>query len=229
MKCIIIGLGSFGSSLADKLIQGGHEVIGVDINLSKIEAMKENLTHAICLDSSDPHAITHLPLQDTDVVIICIGEDEGANILSTALMKKMNVKRLISRAVSPLHETVLEAMGVDEIVHPEEETADRWARKLDYHGIVNSYNLTSQYSIVEAKVPARFVGKTLLETQFPKNYNVVILTTIRMVDEKNFLGITKKVKRVQEVATSDTILNKDDILVIYGHVKDIEKMLNEKN
>lgn len=227
MKFIIIGLGSFGSSLADKLIQSGHEVIGVDIKMSKIDAFKENLTHAICLDSTDPHAVSHLPLKDTDAVIICIGEDEGANILSTALMKKIQVKRIISRAISPLHETVLEAMGISEIVRPEEETADRWSRKLNFHGVVNSFNLTSDYSIVEVIVPEKFVGKTLAETQFPKNYNVVILTTIKMVEEKNFLGITKKVKRVQDVASSVTILDKGDILVAYGHTSDIERLLRD--
>ncbi|MGZ5304566.1 MAG: potassium channel family protein, partial [Bacteroidia bacterium] len=141
MKYIIIGLGSFGSSLGAKLTNMGHEVIGVDTNMSKVEAMKERLTHTICMDSTDPQAVTHLPLKETDTVIVGIGEDQGANIMVTALMKQLKVKRIISRAINPLHQTVLEAMGVDEIVHPEEETAARFAKMLNVQGIINSFEL----------------------------------------------------------------------------------------
>jgi trk system potassium uptake protein TrkA len=167
-------------------------------------------------------------LDDTDIVIVCIGEDEGANILATALMKKLKVKRLISRAVSPLHQTVLEAMGVDEIVHPEEETADRWAKKLILNGVVDSFELTGEYSIVEATIPKRFVDKTVLEVGFRKNYDVVLLTTIKVSEEKNLIGVSRKVNKVQGVASSITVLNEDDILVMYGNIKDIERLLKEE-
>lgn len=70
-----------------------------------------------------------LPLKDTDIVLVAIGEDQGANIMTTAIIKNIGVKRLISRAINPLHEKVLQAIGVDEIIHPEEETAERWAKK----------------------------------------------------------------------------------------------------
>ncbi|MCO6499678.1 MAG: TrkA family potassium uptake protein [Vicingus serpentipes] len=227
MKYIIIGLGNFGSSLAEKLTKTGHEVIGVDSKMSKVEALKERITHTICIDCTDQQAVTHLPLKDTDVVIVCIGEDEGANIMATALMKRLKVKRLISRAVSPLHETVLEAMGVDEIVHPEEETADRWAKKLNLSGVVDSFDLTGEYSIIEATVPKKYVGQTLLEVGFRKNYNIVVMTTIKMTEEKNLIGVTRKVTKVQGVASSKTILNEGDILVMYGNIKDIERLLQE--
>jgi len=227
MKYIIMGLGTFGSSLAQKLTESGNEVIGVDSEVGKVEALKEKISHTVCLDCTDQQAVTHLPLKDTDIVIVCIGEDEGANILATALMKKLKVKRLISRAVSPLHETVLEAMGVDEIVHPEEETADRWAKKLILSGVVDSFELTGEFSIVEAAIPKRFVGKTVLEVGFRKNYDVVLLTTIRVAEEKNLIGVKRKVNKVQGVASSMTLLNEGDILVMYGNIKDIERLLKE--
>lgn len=228
MKFIIIGLGNFGSSLAEKLTQTGHEVIGVDSKMSKVEALKESVSHTICLDSTDQQAVTHLPLKDTDVVIVCIGEDEGANIMATALMKRLKVKRLISRAVSPLHETVLEAMGVDEIVHPEEETADRWAKKLNLSGVVDSFELTGDYSIIEATVPQRFVGQTIIEVGFRKNYDVVVMTTMKITEEKNLIGVKRKVTKVQGVASSKTLLSEGDILVMYGNVKNIERLLKEE-
>ncbi|PIW04307.1 MAG: potassium transporter TrkA [Cytophagales bacterium CG17_big_fil_post_rev_8_21_14_2_50_40_13] len=227
MKYIIIGLGNFGASLAEKLTRIGHEVIGVDNDMSKVEAVKEVITHSICLDCTDAHAVNHLPLNDTDAVLVCIGENQGANVMATALMKKMNVKRLISRAVSPLHQTILEAMGVDEIVHPEQESASRWAKRLNIAGVVDSFELNEEYSIVEAKAPAKFVGQTVLEIGFKKKYDVVVLTTIKQEVQKNMLGAKTTVMKVQGVASSKTVIEKDDIMVIYGNIKNIEKLLEE--
>lgn len=226
MKHIIIGLGSFGASLATKLTATGHEVIGVDRDMSKVDALKESITHTICLDATDAQAITHLPFKDTDVVIICIGENEGANIMATAVIKQVGVKRLISRAISPLHETVLNAIGVDEIVHPEEETAERWAKKLNLEGILDSFDLGGNYAIVEAKVPAKYVGKSIADVGFRRNYNVVVLTTIKVTEETSILGSRKKVNQVQGVASPSTILQEDDILVMYGGKKELESLLN---
>jgi trk system potassium uptake protein TrkA len=227
MKFIIIGLGTFGASLAEKLTSTGHEVIGVDSKLSKVETLKEKITHTICLDSTDFMAVKHLPLQDTDIVVVCIGEDEGASILTTALMKQLNAKRLISRAVSPLHETILEAMEVDEIVHPEEETAERWAKKLNITGVVDSFEVTEEYNIIEARVPRKYIGKTLEELGVRRNFNVIILTTIKTVEVKSLIGLTRKVKKVQDIASAKTLLEEDDIMVLYGRKKDIKHFLNE--
>ncbi len=225
MKFIIIGLGNFGASLAVRLVAMGHEVIGVDQQMSKVEAMKRKLTHTLCLDCSDQQAITNLPLKETDVVVVCIGEDEGANLMTTALMKKMKVKRLISRAVNPLHETVLDAMMISEIVHPEEETAERWANKLDLPGTIDSFELSREYSIIEVVVPERYVGKKLGEIKFRRNYSILLLTVMRVEEEVNAIGVTRKVTVPQGVASSETVLKKGDIVAFFGKIKDIQKML----
>jgi trk system potassium uptake protein len=227
MKFIIIGLGTFGASLSTKLTAMGNEVIGVDNTMSKVEAMKGKITHTMCLDCSDQQAITNLPLKDADVVIVCIGEDEGANLMTTALMKKMKVKRLISRAVNPLHETILDAMEIREIVHPEEETAERWANKLDIPGIVDSFELSREFSIVEVVVPTRYVGKKLGEIKFRRNYNILLLTVMKTVEEKNFIGITRAVTVPEGVASSETLLREGDIVVFFGRLKDIQKFLKD--
>ncbi|MDT8400737.1 MAG: TrkA family potassium uptake protein [Bacteroidales bacterium] len=225
MKYIIIGLGNFGSSLAQKLTRTGHEIIGVDKNLDKVKAHKEKITHAICMDCSDQQAAKRLPLKDTDIVIVCIGEDEGANLMVTALMKQNKVKRLISRAISPLHETILEAMGIIEIIHPEEETAERWTKKLTMKGIVDSFSLDPEYSIIEAKVPEKFTGQKLAQINTIRNYGVLILTTIKIIETHNILGASRNITKVQGVASSETVLEADDILVMYGKIKDIERFL----
>ncbi len=227
MKYIIVGLGNFGSSLAERLTKKGHEVIGVDSKMDKVEALKEKITHTICLDCTDPQAVTHLPFGDTDIVFVAIGENEGANIMATALMKQLKIKRLISRAISPLHQTVLEAMGVDEIVHPEEETAERWAKKLHMRGVVDSFELTTNYNIIEATTPSAFVGKTIQEIAFRKNYNIVLLTIIKMVDQKNIFGTMRKEQEVQGVVSTRTVVEAGDILVMYGNIKDIQAVLKD--
>jgi trk system potassium uptake protein len=227
MKYIIVGLGNFGASLGQKLTEQGNEVIGIDNNMIKVDMYKEKISHTICLDSTDQFTMAGLPLKDTDVVIVAIGEDQGANIMTTAVLKNLNVKRLISRAITPLHETVLQAMGVDEIVHPEEETAERWAKKLVLKGVVDSFDLSTEYSIVEATVPKKFVGRTLDEIGFRENHNVVVLSTIKITTEKNLLGQPKNVNLVQGVVPTTTRLMEGDIMVMYGNTKDIRRLLKE--
>lgn len=225
MKIIIIGLGTFGSTLAVKLTDLGHEVIGVDKAMNKVEGLKEKVTHTICLDSTDPQAANNLPLDDADIVIVAIGEDEGANIMSLALMKQLKVKRLVGRALSPLHEMVLQTMGVDEIIHPEEETADRFAKKLNIKGVLDSFELRDDYNIIEAEVPDRFHDMTLEESGIRNNYNVLVLTTIKVNAGKNILGLFRKSSEVQGVASPSTVLKKGDSMVLYGNIKDIRRLL----
>jgi trk system potassium uptake protein TrkA len=227
MNYIVIGLGNFGAALAIKLTEMGNDVIGIDSRMDKVELLKSSIAHTINMNCADPEAVKALPFQNTDVVIVGIGEDEGANILVSALMKRIGVKRLISRAVSPLQVTVLEAMGVDEIVHPEEETADRLAKKLNIVGVVDSFEVSQNYNIVEAKVPAKFIGKTLGELGLRANYHVVVLTTLQMQQKRGVLGGTHSSLEVKGVASANTMLEEDDVLVVYGNIADIKRMLKE--
>lgn len=225
MKYIVIGLGNFGASLAEKLTMKGHEVIGIDENMDKVDNLKEKISHTICLDATDEFTVSGLPLKDTDIVIVAIGEDQGANIMVTALLKNLQVKRLISRAINSLHEKVLKAIGVDEIVHPEEETAERWAKKLCLTGVVDSFELGNDYSIVEANVPTKLVGMRIKDVNFRRNYNLLVLTTLKSSKVNDYVGRGQSALRVQGVASPDLLLEQDDILVVYGSNKDISKFL----
>ncbi len=227
MKFIIIGLGHFGASLGEKLTKMGHEVVGADKNMAKVDAMKDKLTHVICLDSTDPIAINNLPLKNSDVVVVCIGENEGENLMTTALLKKMQVKRLISRSVSTLHENVLEAMGITEIVRPEIETAERWALKLSTASYINLFEVTKEHNIVEFIVPQKLIGRTILNINFNKVYNVIVLTKLKQVTELNKLGASRTIIKAGEIVTANTRLEENDILVVYGHRDDIKRMIDE--
>jgi trk system potassium uptake protein len=229
MKYIIVGLGNFGASLAEKLTSQGNEVIGIDTSMTKVDLYKEKISHTICMDTTDEFTVSGLPLKDTDVVIIAIGEDQGSNVMSTALFKNFEVKRLISRAINPLHEKVLQAIGVDEIVHPEEETAERWAKKLCLKNVVDSFELSDDFSIIEANVTAKYVGKTIKEVGFRNNFNLLVLTTIKKSEVKSKVGKTTTESKVQGVVTPDYVLQESDILVLYGSNKDLQTFLNQKN
>lgn len=228
MKYIVVGLGNFGSSLAEKLTAQGNEVIGIDTRMEKVDLYKEKISHTICMDATDEFTSSGLPLKDTDIVVVAIGEDQGANIMATAMFKNFQVKRLISRAINPLHEKVLQAIGVDEIVHPEEETAERWAKKLCLNNVVDSFELSDDFSILEVNVPAEYVGQTLREVGFRRNFNLLVLTTIKKEEVKSILGKSRMESNVQGVATPDLMLTEADILVLYGSNKDLQVFLKQK-
>lgn len=228
MKYIVVGLGNFGASLSQKLTAQGNEVIAIDNRMEKVDLFKEKISHTICMDATDEFSVSGLPLEETDVVIVAIGENQGANIMATAILKNLQVKRLISRALNPIHETVLKAIGVDEIVHPEEETAERWAKKLCLTNVVDSYDLNGDYSIIEASVPKDFIGKTVLQVGFRSEFNILVLTIIKEVEVKSILGQTKTKKQIQGIASADSILEPTDILVLYGLNKDLQIFLKHK-
>ena len=227
MKYIVIGLGNFGLSLAEKLTKLGNEVIGIDNSMAKVEAVKEKISHAICMDATDEYTMNGLPFKDTDIVIIAIGEDTGANIMATAMVKKLHPNRIISRAISNIHETILEAMDVQTIIHPEEETAERWAKKLSLKGMVESFELSINYSIADIAIPDQLVGKTIEAVGFRNNYNLVCVTIIKKIADKNIFGKVKRINKIQGVVTTDTVLESADILVIYGENEDIKKFIKE--
>lgn len=226
MKFIVIGLGNFGASLSVKLTTQGHEVIGVDSDMRKVESVKDKITHAICLDCTDIVAISTLPLKDTDVAIVGIGEDFGASILTSALLKQNKVKRIISRALSPLHQTVLEAIGVSEIVHPEEESAERMAKMLEIKDILDSFDLFEDYKVVEAKLPEKYINKTVEEMDIRSRFNLNILTVVKMKEAKNMLGIYQKKARVVGYISGKTKFEQDDIILIFGKTSDIKNFLS---
>lgn len=213
--------------MATKLSEMGHEVIGLDNRMEKVDSYKDRLAQTICIDTTDPSAVRILPLKETDCVIIAIGENEGASIMSAAVMKQMKVKRLIGRAVSRLQSTVLEAMGIDEIIHPEEESAYRLAQSLDVEGVIDSFALTDSHNIVEANVPDMYVGKSIEEVGFRKKYNLNVLSILKATQATNEIGLFRKIMQVTGVVTPDRVLEEDDVLVVYGKNKDIKRLLSQ--
>ncbi|HEY1023815.1 MAG TPA: TrkA family potassium uptake protein [Sphingobacteriaceae bacterium] len=222
MKFIVLGLGHFGRALAVRLTEIGHEVIGVDNKMARIEQLKDEITHTVCLNTTDKDAVSSLPLKDANAVIVAIGEDEAASMLTIALLKQLNVKRIIGRVVSDLQKTILDAMAIQEHILPEEESAERLALRLDLEEVIDSFKITEKYSIVEAVVPKRFVGKTIAQVDFINTHKVLILTLLK---HKASNGQPSLIKEASGIATSHTVMEENDILVLFGELMNIRNVI----
>lgn len=226
MKYIVLGLGHFGKSLAVQLTELGHEVIGVDIRINIVEQLKDKVTHTICMDTTDREAVSSLPLKDSNAVIVAIGEDGGASLLTTALLKQLQVRRIIGRVINDLQKTVLEAMDINEYIMPEEDAASRLALRLDNIDIVDSFKISEKYSIIETKVPSKYIGMTLQEANLTNKYKVIVLTTVRRYESKDKSGVRVE-KEATGIATSGTVLEDGDLLVLFGQISDIHRLIQK--
>jgi trk system potassium uptake protein TrkA len=226
-KIIVIGLGNFGGNLAKALTQDGHEVFGIDKNPSRVDMIQQKIPHAIGLDTSDEASLNHMPLDDTDIVVVAIGENVGASITTTALIKKNFNGRIIARSLTPVHKTVLEAMQIDEIIEPEGEYAHELANRLMVKGAVKSMDLHGEFEIVEVKIPSKIVGMTLGELDIKKKYQAHIVTVIKQVERKNYLGSTYLDRNVHGVLHSVYQFESNDLLLVFGKKKDIDKFIDE--
>lgn len=228
MKVVVIGLGNFGMSVAIHLSNTGNEVIVADRDMQKIEQIKDKVAHAVALDATNEAAYQALPLNNTDLAIIAIGERNGAAIMSTAILKKLTSAKIIARSASALEDTILEAMGVDQIIHPEQEYAERFTKKINLKGSIDNFEIDDDYLVSEIEVLNSLIGKTIQETTFREKYNLNIITIIRKKRQNNILGRKIEKREVVGIPTPDKVFQNGDILVVFGKDDDIKKYL-ERN
>lgn len=228
MKIIIFGLGNFGLALALNLTKSGNEVIGVDKNMDKVNLVKDKIAHAICLDSTNELAYQALPVKQTDLAVVAIGENEGAAIITTAIIKKLSQAKVISRSLSPIHDTVLQAMGIDFIVHPEQEAAEKLTYKINLKNVVDNYKVDENYSITEIKIPESFVGQTLEQLDIRGRFNLNVITFLRNKEKTNMLGVATSVMAVVGVPSPDIKVERNDVMVVFGLNEKIAELNNRK-
>lgn len=227
MKFIIIGLGNFGSTLGLRLVEDGHEVLGVDENLSLVNLFQDKLTHTVCMNTTDEVAIQRLPLSDTDVVIISIGEDVGASVTTTALIKKHCSAKIISRAISPIHHTILEAMGIKDVIHPEAEFADQLATRLIVDGALKTLVLDNKFEIIEISLPPGLEGLTVAQARLREKYDISIVTILKKQERRNMLGLKVERDEVVGVPRPEMAFEAKDTLVLFGKTQDIQAFIKE--
>ncbi len=225
MKVVVIGLGNFGMSLAIHLSNTGNEVIVADQDLEKIELIKDQVAHAVAMDATNENAYNALPLNNVDIAVIAIGQRNGAGILSTAIMKKLTKAKIISRSASDLEDTILEAMGVDQIIHPEQEYAERFTKKINLKGSIDNFEIDDEYLVSEVEIRKELVGKSILESNFRKNFNLNIITIVRKKHHTNLLGRSVAKREVVGLPMPDTVFQSRDILAVFGKDADLKKYL----
>ncbi len=226
MKFIVFGLGNFGAALSEQLVQLGHEVIGIDSKLETIDKYKHSITHVIALDSTSKEAVAQLPLADVDAAVVAIGEDEGANIMTTALLKQNNVSRIICRVTTPLQKIVLEAMNMSEFVYPEGSSAERLALRLDIPGVLDSFQISPGYRLLEVVTPGRYVGSTIEALKLADHYRLVLVSLMKYIAGKNIFGSNKNELKVVGIVPPKTILEKGDVLLLFGSPADLEVFIS---
>jgi len=225
MNFVIIGLGNFGASLAKKLTALGHDVIGVDKDMDRVEFFKDTIKNTVSMDITDIHALKTLPLKDCDMVIVCIGDDFGSSIKTTALLKKLGVNKLYGRESSLIHKTVLNAIGVSNTINPEYDAAVVFAEKLTMIGVWSIFEITDEIKIAEVSVPEEYIGKQLSQIDLKEGIDFNILA-LKYVDEKQSTPLLEKWMAIEmSNIERDIVIKKNMRFVIQGKKKDIVDFL----
>jgi trk system potassium uptake protein TrkA len=159
----VVGLGRFGATLALQLIKMGHDVVGIDSDRRVIETFADTLTYTAVADVTDEHALRELNPTAYDAVIIAIGENLQASLLCVVHLKNMGIENIWVKATTQAHHLILSRLGVDHIIHPEEEMGARTAQALAYPMIREYIALGDKQYIVEVKVTERMAGASLAE------------------------------------------------------------------
>ncbi|MCH7800680.1 MAG: TrkA family potassium uptake protein [Chloroflexi bacterium] len=181
----VMGLGRFGSSVARSLYNLGHDVLAIDIDENKVQSIMGQATHALTGDCTNDAVLKELGIPDYDAAVVAIGSDVVSSIMASVLLKTMGVPYVVSRAHNELHGNTLERVGVDKVVHAEEEMGNRLAHSMFNPNVEEYLEITPNFGISKLKIPPRFVNMSLKELGFssPRNkYGLVVLAIRRGKD-----------------------------------------------
>lgn len=223
MRYIVIGLGYFGSNLATRLTSMGHEVIGIDHRPERMDELKDSVTTVMKMDSTSINAIRSLPLNDADAVIVAIGEDIGASILSASIMINLKVKRVIARAVNQVHQNILKQIGVEEVVMPLEDSAMHVASMLQLKNTLRLTELNDDYSVAEIIVPAKYAGHSLDTLSLTDRFSLRLIAVKVAPKEGLMTTIFRRDFKVDMSFDPHAPLGDKDVLVLAGKMVDIKK------
>lgn len=192
MRYLIIGLGIYGSNLAMDLTGMGHEVIGADRSGTIVESIKDYISTAYILDSTDRTALSALPLNNVDTVIVAIGENFGASIRTVALLKELNVKHIFARCIDPLHESILQGFHIDRILTPEQRAAYDLTHELEYGPNCVSMKVDDANRVVRFDLPSEIIGVPYGDITAFNNKTTRLIAVTRPEDKVNRLGMSHR-------------------------------------
>jgi trk system potassium uptake protein TrkA len=207
----IIGMGRFGSSVAKTLYNLNYEVLAIDNDEDRTQEVINMATHAVQADSTDEEALRSLGLRNFDVVVVAIGQDIQASILTTLILKDMGVKMLVAKAQNELHGKVLAKIGADKVIYPERDMGHRVAHNLISPNILDHIEISEDYSIVDLQVGPSLIGKNLRQLD------------IRNKFQCNVMGIKSAEGKMNIAPNAEDLIKADDILVVVGKNVDLQK------
>lgn len=175
----VLGLGSFGLSVALTIEEMGGEVLAVDSSYEKIQEVADQVSYAVRADVSDPEALKMLGNRNLDVAIIAIGENLEASIMAVMVSKEMGIPYVVAKAKTDLQARILKKVGADAIVRPEHDMGARTAKNLMSAGFADWIELSEDFSLVETAIPESWVGKTLAELHVREEYDINVVGLIQ--------------------------------------------------
>lgn len=225
MRYLIIGLGIYGSNLAKDLTAMGHEVIGADRSASIVDSIKEYISTAYIVDSTDEAGLAALPLTGVDLVIVAIGENFGASIKTVALLKKFGVKHIYARAADDLHHSILEGLNIDRIVTPEQRAARDLSLEMALGHEAEVLSIAPDYYALRFAVPDAYVGTMYAKMQLDKDYDLKLIAACRPSFRRNLVGINVEHLEPLDLSRSDLRVEAGDILVCYGSRRSFHRLI----
>ncbi len=221
----VIGLGRFGYSVAESLVQKGCEVLAIDRDESKIQAISDIATFAIQCDVTDERTLKSVSTQNVDVAVVSIGENIEASIMIVQTLIEMGVKSIIAKAMTAIHGKIMSNLGVTEVIYPERDAAIRLAHRLASPKVLEYLELAPGYSVEEVVVPERFAGMSLEETEIRENHNLNVIGIKKQVN-RMIRGQLKKEDAFNFNPSSGDRIEKGDVLVMIGKKHDLDLFSN---
>ncbi|WCN38462.1 potassium channel family protein [Aneurinibacillus uraniidurans] len=206
----VIGLGRFGASVAQALYNMGYDVMVIDEDEERVQDHVGIATHAVQADTTDEQALRDVGIRNFDVVVVAIGADIQASILTTLILKEMGVKMIVAKAQNERHGQVLYKVGADRVVFPERDMGLRVAHNLISPNVLDFVELAADYSIAEVAVSERTAGKTLVDLDVRARFGVNVMA-IKSGDHFNI------------APSADDVIKEGDILVVIGHNNDLKR------
>lgn len=220
----VIGLGKFGRAITRKLSAKGAEVIGIDLKETNVEKIQEEIAISICMDATDKKALLAQNIANVDAVVVAIGENFEALLLCTVYLQEMKVKRIIVRANDNQQRRILEKMGVEEILSPEDEVGNVVAEKLMNPSVISILQLPENYEIAEIKAPKGIINRSLESIKLRDKYKLNLVTIEKEVT-KIVKGETNTEHHIVGVPTPETMIEEKDSVVLFGRTQDIERFI----
>jgi trk system potassium uptake protein TrkA len=213
---VIIGLGEFGRELAQQLARD-CEVLALDRDEAMVESVLDRVQRALILDVRDFHALSGLVTHEFDEAVVSMGESLESSIMATLHLKKIGVKRIWAKATTEDHAAILRAIGADEIIFPERETARRLAAQLTNPNLLDFIPLEEDYRVMDVAPPDSFYGKSLIDLNLRKRLGVFVLAVKELVPP-----------RFVFLPPPDFVIKPSDILVMIGREADLLRLQREK-